>query len=171
MRVIIFLDQIQSGTGSKDITNIELGVEKSSIGAAINLEEYVNNSESKIIATTYCGTSYYLNNKEIVKNKMANLLNKTKTDILICGPCYNFENFIKMAISLSTYIKKHCNTIPIIMCSDENLELINEYKDKIIMLKMPKKGGVGLRESFKNLEKALLLIKNNNLEEIKNISY
>ena len=34
------------------------------------------------------------------------------------------------------------------ICSKENEETIAAYKDKVVMLEMPKKGGVGLREAL-----------------------
>lgn len=159
MRLVFFLDQIQSGTGSKDVKDIKLGFEKGTIGASSTLEQYVINANFKPLATLFCGTSYYFNNKEEVKSKIIGFLDKVMTDVILFGPCYNYEEYIKISLELAVFVLKQSKTIPIVMCNDENLEFINEYKDKVCILKMPKKGGTGLRESFKKLENTLKCIK------------
>lgn len=172
MKIIIFFDQIQSGTGSKDIADTKLGLEKGAMGAVLSFQEYIHNVGAKVIVTTYCGTSYYEDNKEEVNNKMLGLLNKVEADVLLCGPCYNYHEYIKMSMSLADFVKENSKCIPIVMCSEEDKELIDKYKDKYIILKMPKKGGVGLSESFERLEKVLRLIKENGTsEEIKKLTY
>ena len=35
--------------------------------------------------------------------------------------------------------------------SYQNEEIISEYKDKILIVETPKKGGVGLNDSFRNI--------------------
>ncbi|WP_067142655.1 GrdB-related putative oxidoreductase [Oceanivirga salmonicida] len=167
MRVVLFFDQIQAGAGGKERPNVPLAVEKGGIGAYLTFSTYLTNAN--VIATTYCGTSYFDENKEEVKIKMIGLLKKVKADIILCGPCYNYEPFAKMATEMAKEVKDklpECKSI--VMCSKENEEIINKYKNELIMLKMPKKGGVGLSESFRHLAEVMEVLGNNeNHEKIK----
>ncbi len=173
MRVVLFFDQIQAGAGGKEKPNVELSVEKGGIGAYMTFGSYIKNSGATVIATTYSGTSYFEENKEIVINKMIGLLKKVKADIVLCGPCYNYEPYAKMAVELAKSIKDNLEECtPIVMCSKENEKIINEYKNDLIILEMPKKGGVGLSDSFSQLEETIKVIKNKeNLEKIKSYIY
>lgn len=165
MRVVLFFDQIQSGTGGKENSNVELTVEKGGIGSYMMFEEYMKEIGASVLATTYCSDSYFRENKETVLSKMEGFLNKVKADILLCGPCFNYYGYVQMSAILSEYIKQHTECTPIIVCSEENEDIIQKYKDKIVIVKMPKKGGVGLRESLKNMAKVIKSIYNKEKKE------
>lgn len=52
--------------------------------------------------------------------------------------------------------------------SDDNQETINEYKDKLCIIKTPKKGGIGLNESLEGMcVLAKALYQEKEIEEIK----
>ena len=53
-----------------------------------------------------------------------------------------------MAAEIALAIQEQTNCKPYVICSKENEETIAAYKDKVVMLEMPKKGGVGLREAL-----------------------
>lgn len=155
MRIVLFFDQIQSGTGYKDGAEVELALEKGGIGSYMMFSEYLKDIGAAVIATTYCSDSYFKNNTESVLERMAGLLNKVKADILLCGPCFNYYNYAEMSAILSEYIKRETECKPVVVCSEENDDIIEKYKDKIVMIRMPKKGGAGLRESLKNMARVI----------------
>ena len=41
MRIVLFFDQIQSGTGGKEGANVELALEKGGIGSYMMFSEYI----------------------------------------------------------------------------------------------------------------------------------
>ena len=53
-----------------------------------------------------------------------------------------------MAAEIALAIQEQTDCKPYVICSKENEETIAAYKDKIVLLEMPKKGGVGLREAL-----------------------
>ncbi len=173
MRVVLFFDQIQAGAGGKERPDVPLAVEKGGIGAYMTFSNYIKNAGANVIATTYSGTSYFEDNKELVIEKMIGLLKKVKADIVLCGPCYNYAPYAKMAVDLAKAVKDNlAECTPIVMCSKENEEVINKYKDSLIILEMPKKGGVGLSDSFSHLEETIKVIKNKeDMEKIKSYMY
>ena len=44
MRIVLFFDQIQSGTGGKEGANVELALEKGGMGSYMMFSEYIKNS-------------------------------------------------------------------------------------------------------------------------------
>ena len=48
-------------------------------------------------------------------------------------------------------IKEETNIEAFAAMSEENSELINEYKNNLYIVKTPKKGGIGLNDSLKNI--------------------
>ena len=160
MRIILFFDQIQSGTGGKEGSNVELAVEKGGIGSYLMFEEYIKEIGGTVIATTYCSDNYFRDNEETVLSKMEGLINKVKADILLCGPCFNYHGYAEMSAILADYIQKKTECKPIVVCSEENADVIEKYKNDIVMVKMPKKGGTGLRESLKNMAKVIKKVHN-----------
>ena len=152
MRIILFFDQIQSGTGGKEGSYVELAVEKGGVASYMMFEEYIKEIGGTVLATTYCSDSYFEKNEETVLTKMEGLINKVKADILLCGPCFNYHGYAKMSAILADYIQK--------------------FKDRIVMIKMPKKGGVGLRESLKNMAKVIEIVYNKeDLKKVENYIY
>ncbi len=152
MRVVLFFDQIQAGAGGKERPDVPLAVEKGGIGAYLTFAPYLTGKEKTVVATTYCGTHYFQENKTEVCRKLLGLFKKVKADVVLCGPCYNYPDFAKMSCELASLVEKHlpdCKAI--VMCSKENKTLIDHYKEELVILPMPKKGGVGLSDSFKKL--------------------
>ena len=43
MRIVLFFDQIQSGTGGKEGANVELALEKGGMGSYMMFSEYIKN--------------------------------------------------------------------------------------------------------------------------------
>ena len=165
MRIILFFDQIQSGTGGKEGSYVELAMEKGGVASYMMFEEYIKEIGGTVLATTYCSDSYFKKNEETVLTKMEGLINKVKADILLCGPCFNYHGYAKMSAILADYIQKNTECKPVVVCSEENSDVIEKFKDRIVMIKMPKKGGVGLRESLKNMAKVIETVYNK--EELK----
>ena len=168
MKIFMLYDQIQAGVGTKDDTMIQLNITKNLIGPAIMMENYLKKVNAQVIATIYSGTKYYEDNKIEVKRKIIGIINKVKPDIIICGPCFNYENFSKMAVEIAIEINENTNSKAFCAMSEENDNIINNYKNKVIIVKTPKKGGIGLNDSLEAITLvAKALYENNNLDNLK----
>lgn len=151
MKVVLIFDQGLAGAGGKSNPNIGLELAKGGIGSALMLEPYFQKIDAKVFATLYCGNEYFLNNQDEVVNKMTAMVKKINPDIVVCGPCFNFIDYAKMCAMITESINNNTDIPSITMMSDDNAETISNYKDKISIIKMPKKGGVGLSDSLEDL--------------------
>lgn len=161
LNVIVILDQIQSGLGGKEKAGTPYGGKKIAMGSADTIEREIEKKSGKVLGTFYCGTDYYEQNKKIVQNKFAKMTEKMEANVVIAGPTYDYPEFSRMACELADYIEKNTKT-PVILAiaQEKNANLIEEYKDKLTIVKMPKKGGIGLSKTIKNLTKGCEIIVN-----------
>ncbi len=165
MRVLLFFDQTQAGAGGKERPNVELAVEKGGIGSFHMFESNLKEIDANVIATMYCGNGYFIDNEEEVKRKVAALTTKLKADIVLCGPCFNYHDYAMMSANLAKHIEENTDAKAVAMFSVENQDVIDLYKDDVTLIKMPKKGGTGLRESFSNMSKILVDKVNGEIQE------
>ena len=151
MKVLLFFDQTQAGAGGKERPNVELAVEKGGIGSYHMFERFAKDVDATVLATMYCGNGYFFENQEEVVRKVVGLTKKLGADVVICGPCFNYADYAHMSAILSEAIEVHTDAKSIVVCSEENESTIQKFKDKVTIVKMPKKGGTGLNESLKNM--------------------
>lgn len=165
MRVLLFFDQTQAGAGGKERPNVELAVDKGGIGSFHMFEKNLQEIGATVIATMYCGNGYFFDNQEEVKRKVAGLTTKLKADIVLCGPCFNYHDYAEMSAILAQHIEANTDAKAVAMFSKEIEDVIATYKDSVTLIKMPKKGGTGLRESFSNMSKILVDKVNGSIQE------
>ena len=151
MKILLIFDQGLAGAGGKSNPNQDLAIAKGGIGSALMLKPHFDQVSANIVATLYCGNEYFLNHKKEVVLKTIKMAEKIQPDMVVCGPCFNFEDYALMSAEIAKSIKENTNLNVVAMMSQENESTIEAYKDKIDILKMPKKGGTGLSESFDNL--------------------
>ncbi|MDE8032834.1 glycine/sarcosine/betaine reductase selenoprotein B family protein [Erysipelothrix rhusiopathiae] len=161
MRVLLFFDQTQAGAGGKERPNVELAVEKGGIGSYHMFEKYIKQEGGLVLATMYCGNGYFFDHEEEVKRKVAGLATKLKADIVLCGPCFDYPDYSRMSAILAQYIEENTDTKAVAMFSKENEEVIEQYKDSVRIIKMPRKGGTGLNDSLENMSKVLRAVVEN----------
>lgn len=154
MRTLLFFDQVQSGHGGKEDVDVALDVEKGGIGSALMFKKHFVERDLNLIATMYSGNQYYFENEEKVKKQIVGLINKLDVKLVICGPTYDYRNFAEMATNLADYINKNTDCVAIVCAAEKNNEdLITQYKEDNVIVKMPKKGGVGLSQALENMVK------------------
>lgn len=151
LKVIMIYDQIQAGAGIKDDRMVPLGAKKEAVGPAIMMEQFLRKVDAKVVACLYCGNGYYMENKEEVTRKLTAMVNKLQPDVVMCGPCFNYAEYAYMAASVALNINEKTSVPAIAAMSQENTETIEEFKDKILIVKTPKKGGTGLNEALNNM--------------------
>lgn len=155
IKIIMIFDQIQSGLGTKDDKMLALGGSKEAIGPAVMLAPYLKDIDAKVVACLYCGDGTYAENPEIVREKLCSKLEKLNPDIVICGPSLNYEGYSKMCAEIAYDINEKTNIKAIAAMSKENEQILLDYKDKILIVETPKKGGTGLNDSLKNIVKVV----------------
>ncbi len=155
MSTLLLFDQVQAGYGGKERGDTELGLEKGGVGSYLMFKEDFEKAGLTALATIYCGPDYFQAHKEEVIHKIKNLILKTKAEVLFAGPCFNYGTYAQMAAEIALEIQEQTDCRPYVICSKENEDTIAAYKDKIVLLEMPKKGGVGLREALSGAVKII----------------
>ncbi|WP_416325075.1 GrdB-related putative oxidoreductase [[Eubacterium] hominis] len=151
MKVIMIYDQIQAGAGTKDDKMVPLAAKKEAVGPAVMMEPFLKQVDGKVLACLYCGNGYYLENKEEVTRKLVAMVNKLQPDVVMCGPAFNYVDYAGMAAHVATEINAKTNVPAFAAMSVENEATIAEFKDKVMIVKTPKKGGTGLNDALKNM--------------------
>ncbi|MBY0753906.1 glycine/betaine/sarcosine/D-proline family reductase selenoprotein B [Clostridium sardiniense] len=167
VKVLLVLNHVQAGMGSDENADLPPAGKKSIIGPGKMMEPYFKEMDGEIVATLYCGDLYYQNNEEEVKKKFVAMAKKLSPDVVVCGPALHYPNFGEMAGGLAEEINNKSDIPAFAAMSLEN-PATEKYKDKVIVVKTPKKGGVGLNQSIENICKmAVKLAKKENVEDLK----
>ncbi|GAA0070308.1 GrdB-related putative oxidoreductase [Clostridium sardiniense] len=167
VKILLVLNHVQAGMGSDENADLPPAGKKSIIGPGKMMEPYFKEMDGEIVATLYCGDLYYQNNEEEVKKKFVAMAKKLSPDVVVCGPALHYPNFGEMSGGLAEEINNKSDIPAFAAMSLEN-PATEKYKDKVIVVKTPKKGGVGLNQSIENICKmAVKLAKKENVEDLK----
>lgn len=150
-KIVLILDQIQAGAGGKEKANIPPGGKTTPLGPGVMMEPYLKEVGAKVVASLYCGDEYFINNEGEVTAKMVAMVKKINPDVVVCGPAFNYENFAKMSAILAKSINDSTDIKAFAAMSIENTETLEKFKNEVLIVKTPKKGGIGLNESLKNI--------------------
>ena len=143
-------DQIQSGTGTKDDHMVPLGLLKNAVGPAIMMQNTLAENDEKVLACLYCGDGYYAKEPDVVVRKLVGMVKKIGVDGVICGPCFNYIGYGRMAAHVAHELAK-AGIPAVVGMSPENEDTIKKYKNDIYIVKTPKKGDIGLDRSLQGM--------------------
>ena len=151
MKIVMIYDQIQAGAGIKDDHMVSLGLNKGVVGPAIMMEPFLKRVNGNVLACLYSGDGFYKENKEEVSRKLCAMVAKLQADIVICGPCFDYKGYAQMAAEVATDINAKTDARALAAMAAECEEVIDAYKDKVRIVKMPKKGAPGLNQAFEGM--------------------
>lgn len=151
IRIIMIYDQVQSGQGTKYDTMIPLNATKELIGPAVMMKPYLKEIDAKVVATLISGTGTYEENPDEVSRKLCGMVKKLKADVVICGPSFDYADYSAMCAVVAERIQQETGIPAFAAMADENEDIIQEYKNRITIVKTPKKGEGGLNEALKNI--------------------
>lgn len=166
-KVLVILNHLQAGMGSDENASLPPAGKKMVIGPGKMMEPYLKKIDSEIIATLYCGDVYYKDNVDEVNHKFIAMAKKLNPDVVICGPAFHYANCGEMMAGLAEAINLNSDIPAFAAMSIEN-PATEKYKDKIIIVKTPKKGGIGLNQSMENICKMAAKLGNKeNVDKLK----
>lgn len=161
MNIVLIFDQVQAGLGGKENPMLPLGGKKMGIGAANMLQPFLDKYDGHIVATLYCGDGFFTQNEKEVTEKIAAMAKKINPDVVIAGPSYDYKGYANMCAQLGVFIEENINIPVVTAMSQECASVIDEYKDTIDIVQMPKKGGTGLTDSLNHICQLAYLKVNN----------
>ena len=100
------LDQIQAGLGGKEHGDQPLGGQKTAIGSVKMFEKLLKEKNMEVLATIYCGDDYYRKHAKESSLKIAAMVQKLGADVLLCGPCFNYETYGEMAAEVAKVVEE-----------------------------------------------------------------
>lgn len=151
MKIVMIFDQIQSGLGTKDDRMVPLTGKKEAVGPAVMMQPFLKEIDGHIMACLCCGNGTYLENPQEVSRKLCAMVKKLKPDVVICGPAFNYADYAAMCARVAVDINQTTDSRAFAAMSQENEVVIAEYKDQVMIVKTPKKGGLGLNDCLKNM--------------------
>lgn len=167
MKIIMIYDQIQAGAGTKDDKMVPIQGKKTSLGPAVMMEPFLKEVDGHIFACLYCGTGTFNEDAVLNSKKFCAMVKKMEADVVICGPCFNFKEYAPMAAKIAATINELSEIPAISAMADEMSDVIEQYKDQLHIVKMPKKGGTGLNDALHNIIlMAEAVYKKQNVEEL-----
>ena len=151
MKSVMIFDQIQSGLGTKDDRMVPLTGKKEAVGPAVMMQPFLKEIDGHVMACLCCGNGTYMENPEEVSRKLCAMVKKLKPDVVICGPAFNYAEYAAMCAKVAADINRNGDSRAFAAMSQENEDVISDYRDKVMIVKTPKKGGMGLNDSLKNM--------------------
>lgn len=151
MKVMMIFDQTQAGLGGKESPDLPMGGKPMAIGSCGMFQRFMDQNDGKVIATLWCGDGTFKEDPEKNAKKFAAMAKKFQPDVVICGPCFNYAGYGLMAAKTAMTINELVGIPAFAIMSKECEQAIEEYKDKVTILKMPKKGGTGLNEALSEM--------------------
>lgn len=151
MKIVMLFDQIQSGLGTKDDTMVPLTGKKEAVGPAVMMQPFLKETGGHVMACLCCGNGTYLADPDEVSRKLCAMVKKLQPDVAVCGPAFNYADYAAMCARVADDIIRTTGVKAFAAMSKENDQVIQDYKDKIMIVKTPKKGGAGLNDALKNI--------------------
>lgn len=151
IKIVTIYDQVQAGMGTRADTMLPLGAKNVPIGPSVMMERFLKENDEKIVACFYCGTGTYFENKQEISRKICSKIEKLKPDVVICGPAFDYKDYAKMCAELAYEINEKTSVPAFASMSKENEEVIAMYKEKVVIVKCPKKGEIELNKSLKHI--------------------
>lgn len=165
-KIALILNHVQAGMGSDENAMLPPSGKKSALGPGEILKPMFKSHDVDLVATLFCGDQYYLSHAEEVEKKFIGFAQKFEIDAVLCGPAMQYPNFGEMSARLAKAFE--VNGIPSVASMSIENPATEIFKNEITIVKMPKKGGIGLQDSFKNM--ALVTSKKAHKEDITNYS-
>lgn len=165
-RIVIVLNHVLAGFGSDENAGMRPGGKPELMGPAQTLEPFFKENDADIISTLFCGDQFYQENSEGVNKMFLGFVQKNKVDAVLLGPAMHYPNYGEMCGKLGVYLQS--NGVHAVAAMSDDNPATSEYKDQLPIVKMPRKGGIGLNDAYKNM--ALLTSKaahDENIDDLK----
>lgn len=148
-KIALILNHTQAGMGSDENAMLPPNGKRSPLGTGEILNPMFKELDCEIVATLFCGDQYYLAHPEEVQKKFIGFCKKFDIDAVLCGPAMQYPNFGEMSAQLAMTLEKY--DIPASASMAIENPAVDTYKDQVTIIKMPKKGGIGLQDSFRHM--------------------
>lgn len=160
MKILMVLNQIQAGVGTKDDTHVPLTATQNPVGPGSMMKPMMSKYGEQLLATIYCGTGLFEDDKAVITRKIIGMVKRLEADVVICGPSFDYPDFSKMSVEIAQAIQNEKAAQVVCAMSAEMTEMIANNREHLPIVKMPKKGGAGLNDALENICKVVAQVGN-----------
>jgi glycine reductase len=143
IKVVHYINQFYAGKGGEEMANIPPEKVKGFVGPGMAFNAAFQ-GEAEIVATVFCGDSYFNENKEAVDTVIA-LIKEEDPDIVICGPAFNAGRYGVACGTVASEVKAQLGIPTLTGMYDENPG-VDMFKSKTIIMKT-KDSAAGMRKA------------------------
>ena len=143
IKVVHYINQFYAGKGGEEMANLPPEKVKGFVGPDMAFNAAFK-GEAEIVATVYCGDSYFNENKEAIDTVIA-MIKEEQPDIVICGPAFNAGRYGVACGTVASEVKAQLGIPTLTGMYDENPG-VDMFKSKTIIMKT-KDSAAGMRKA------------------------
>ena len=143
IKVVHYINQFYAGKGGEEMANIPPEKVKGFVGPGMAFNAAFK-GEAEIVATVFCGDSYFNENKEAIDTVIA-MIKEEQPDIVICGPAFNAGRYGVACGAVASEVKAQLGIPTLTGMYDENPG-VDMFKSKTIIMKT-KDSAAGMRKA------------------------
>ena len=143
IKVVHYINQFYAGKGGEEMANIPPEKVKGFVGPGMAFNAAFK-GEAEIVATVFCGDSYFNENKEAIDTVSA-MIKEEQPDIVICGPAFNAGRYGVACGTVASEVKAQLGIPTLTGMYDENPG-VDMFKSKTIIMKT-KDSAAGMRKA------------------------
>ena len=143
VKVVHYLNQFYAGKGGEEMANLPPEKVKGFVGPGMAFNAAFK-GEAEIVATVFCGDSYFNENKEAIDTVIA-MIKEEQPDIVICGPAFNAGRYGVACGTVASEVKAQLGIPTLTGMYDENPG-VDMFKSKTIIMKT-KDSAAGMRKA------------------------
>ena len=143
IKVVHYINQFYAGKGGEEMANIPPEKVKGFVGPGMAFNAAFK-GEAEIVATVFCGDSYFNENKEAIDTVLA-MIKEEQPDIVICGPAFNAGRYGVACGTVASEVKAQLGIPTLTGMYDENPG-VDMFKSKTIIMKT-KDSAAGMRKA------------------------
>ena len=147
VKVVHYINQFYAGKGGEEMANLPPEKVKGFVGPGMAFNAAFK-GEAEIVATVYCGDSYFNENKEAIDTIIA-MIKEEEPDIVICGPAFNAGRYGVACGTVASEVKAQLGIPTLTGMYDENPG-VDMFKSKTIIMKT-KDNAAGMRKAVASM--------------------
>ncbi len=147
IRIVHYINQFYAGKGGEEMANLPPEKIEGFVGPGMAFNAGFK-GEAEIVATVYCGDSYFNENEGAVDVVMG-LIKEENPDIVICGPAFNAGRYGVACGTVAAAVREQLE-IPSITGMYEENPGVDMFKSKTIIVKT-RNSAAGMRDAVKSM--------------------
>ena len=148
LKVVHYLNQFFAQVGGEEEAQNPVEIRKGIIGPGMAFQQAFGD-EARIVATVFCGDSYFNEHLQEAQQEVVELVRKQKADLFIAGPAFNAGRYGVACGAVCAAVKQELG-IPVLTGMYEENPGADMYKEKVYITPT-KNNAAGMRAAVKKM--------------------